>query len=194
MTEKAFSTKIQIALDIQGNMSVSDVARKHGVGIGTLDRIKKRLDQWLKIADEEKGVKHFRTEKFDVLDEHLVTFLGKAGQLDCIVTGPILKEAAKRIAKNYPDLADWEPSNGCLQTFRERNLAACKSLVGEKASVPLEIAEDYIENRLPEVLASYEPHNIFNADETGLLWKYCDRQALLLLGSDKLEESNPNKD
>ena len=102
MAEKTSSTEKQIALDIQRNMLVRDVARKDGVGIGTVGRIKKRFDQWLKIADEEKGVKRFCTAKFDVLDEHLVTFLDKARQLDCIVTVPILKEAAKRVAKNYP--------------------------------------------------------------------------------------------
>ena len=61
--------------------------KNHGLEVGAIAKLKKRLDQTLKIGDVD-GVKI-------TLDGYFVTFLQKAREFDCIVAGPILKEAAQ---------------------------------------------------------------------------------------------------
>ncbi len=42
---------------------------------------------------------------------------------------------------------------------------------GEANSVPKNIVDDFLHNKLPKLLEEYEPKDIFNADETGLFFK-----------------------
>lgn len=53
---------------------------------------------------------------------------------------------------------------------------AYRSLSGESASVEKETVEQWF-NDLPEILVGYEPKDIFNIDETGLLYEQMPRKS-----------------
>jgi hypothetical protein len=51
-----------------------------------------------------------------------------------------------------------------------RNGISYKTICGESAAVNVEVADDWENNVLPDLLQDYEP-NVFIADETGLFFK-----------------------
>lgn len=98
-------------------------------------------------------------------------WIAKARENNCIVTGPIIQTVANRIARiqGIPE-EQFKASNGWLQHFKTRNKIVSKLLQGERGDAPVENAESFRIN-LPELLSSYEPKNIFNADEVGLFYE-----------------------
>ncbi len=66
---------------------------------------------------------------------------------------------------------DWTASNGWLHRFNQRHGLTSKKACGESAAVPQEVCSNYTENVLPELLAKYDPDDIFNIDETGLFYR-----------------------
>ena len=73
----------------------------------------------------------------------------------------------------------FKASNGWLQHFKTRNKIVSKLLQGERGDAPVENAESFRIN-LPELLSSYEPKNIFNADEVGLFYEQTGRRTYVL--------------
>lgn len=64
---------------------------------------------------------------------------------------------------------DFKASNGWLDNFKKRHDIGFRKVSGESASVSDEVSSEW-KALLPSLLAEYEPHNIFNADETGLFF------------------------
>ncbi len=82
------------------------------------------------------------------------------------IGGNEIKEQAKKYAVflNHPE---FKASNCWLEGFKERNHLKFKSIVGEAGLVDTTTTDNYLTVTLPAVLNIYEPHDIFNADETG---------------------------
>lgn len=111
-------------------------------------------------------------------------WIAKARENNCIVTGPIIQTVANRIARiqGIPE-EQFKASNGWLQHFKTRNKIVSKLLQGERGDAPVENAESFRIN-LPELLSSYEPKNIFNADEVGLFYEQTGRRTYVLQSDD----------
>jgi hypothetical protein len=64
----------------------------------------------------------------------------------------------------------FKASNYWLERFRARHNIQFKVISGEGAAVNFETVEDW-KARLPKILESYYPADIYNCDETGLFFK-----------------------
>jgi len=53
---------------------------------------------------------------------------------------------------------------------------------GESNSVSTLLSEEWINNKLPDILEGYEPRNIYNADEFGLFYKMLPKKSLYYKG------------
>ena len=58
-------------------------------------------------------------------------------------------------------------SNRWLDQFKTRHDIVFRAIAGEGAAVTEEMTSDWIKKGPPDVLAMFEPRDIFNADETG---------------------------
>lgn len=75
---------------------------------------------------------------------------------------------SKKLGYNE-DICKW--SDGWLGKFRTRfNLRSTK-LHGEAADADVEAAESFKSIDIPTIFSTYQPADIFNADETGLFWR-----------------------
>ena len=80
----------------------------------------------------------------------------------------ILMEKAQEIAARL-DIGDFKASNGWLTRWKERNISQ-RIISGESGDISTQTVESWLE-RLPSIVEGYTPENIWNCDETGLLWK-----------------------
>lgn len=65
---------------------------------------------------------------------------------------------------------DFSASNGWLESFLKRHNMNLKDLCGESGDVPADVVDDWVQ-RIPDIVAGYDPKDIFNADETGLCFR-----------------------
>ena len=54
--------------------------------------------------------------------------------------------------------------------FKRRHKVTFSSVSGESAFVPQDVVAEWLSETLPQLLMDYAPQDVFNADETGLLW------------------------
>ena len=64
---------------------------------------------------------------------------------------------------------DFTASNGWLKRFQVRHNIKCSVLSGESAEVSRDVVEDW-QNRLIDSCKDYSKKNIYDCDETGLLF------------------------
>ncbi|XP_055910730.1 jerky protein homolog-like [Eupeodes corollae] len=84
--------------------------------------------------------------------------------------GPILLEKAQQFA-NELDIPDFEANLGWLHRWKKNQNNRFKRLHGESVFANEEAVNNFKELVSPKLLEKYALEDVFNADETGLLYK-----------------------
>ena len=117
-----------------------------------------------------------RAPKFDKVDELAYNWLCQALAKKLPVSGPILQQKAKELACELNEV-EFKASNGWLAKFKARHNLTFVNICGESKDVQQEPVNDFRE-KLPEIIAGYEPKNIANCDETGLFYRAIPNKTL----------------
>jgi hypothetical protein len=99
---------------------------------------------------------------------------------DIPVDGNILHEKAKKITDRM-QVDNSVASNGWICRFKDHHGLVYKKLSEESATVDTDTRDLWLE-RLPMLLEQYEPWDIYNADEMGLLYNCLPDRTLTLKG------------
>ena len=81
------------------------------------------------------------------------------------VNRPLMQEKALAFVNNLL-IAEFKASNRWLESLRKRHNINFVTQCGKSADVDEKIIDDWKE-KLPSLINSYEPRNIYNMDETG---------------------------
>ena len=79
-------------------------------------------------------------------------------------------EKAKQLAAGLGD-HDFKPTEGWLGRWKQRNNIVFRRCHGEKKDADAQSGEDWIRDALPTILQEYDSENVYNCDETGLLYR-----------------------
>jgi hypothetical protein len=85
------------------------------------------------------------------------------------ISGPLIQEKALEAARAL-NFGCFKASNGWLQKFKTRHNILCKTICGEPADAPKETA-DLWKEKLSRLCDGYSERNIFNCDQTGLMFR-----------------------
>ena len=96
------------------------------------------------------------------------------------VTGPMLMELGKREATKR-GINNFKASEGWLDKVKKRHGIVGKNLSGEAAAVDKILVKNWMEE-LPDILKEYEMKDVFNCDETGLVFKQAKKKSLVRAG------------
>ena len=149
------------------NLSNVDLAQQYRIGKSTVTDILKGKERWLAISESQESVKKFRGSKWPQLENALRIWVDNALNTRQDIDGNILKIKASYFANQF-SIEDFHHSDGWLTGFKKRHSLRQFKKQGEAASVPS--AESIKNDRLTlqQLLAPYNPKNIWNGDETGL--------------------------
>ncbi|GBM59485.1 Cytosolic purine 5'-nucleotidase [Araneus ventricosus] len=96
------------------------------------------------------------------------------------ISGPLLMKKAQDILKKLNVECDASFSPGWLHKFKLRHGITGKTVSGESGDVDCETVDDWIQNQLLDLIKDYEQKDIFNADETGLLYNHLPSKTLAI--------------
>uniref|UniRef100_A0A2S2QB75 Tigger transposable element-derived protein 6 n=1 Tax=Sipha flava TaxID=143950 RepID=A0A2S2QB75_9HEMI len=162
------------------NVSARTLADKFGIGrTQATDLIKNRetiLKLWKSHGnDQMKTTKRRKTESGNI-NEVVYEWFCAARAKNIPISGPILKEKALQVSKEFK-CENFKASNGWLDKFKSCYNISFKVVCGESKSVDTETVDEW-RIKVKQLISSYEPRNIYNADETGLFYKILPNKTL----------------
>lgn len=187
----SLADKLKILEQSDKGVTGKQLAEMYGVGQATISDIKKNkatLLNFVSVLENEDGSssrKSMKTATNVDLENAVFKWFLQQRSLGNPISGPILCEKAKIFAEKLGN-ATFKASNGWLRNFKSRHGVRELDLSGEKLSADPNAAEQFIET-FKVVTESYDPEFIYNADETGLVWKALPKTTL----ASKRESSAP---
>ncbi|CAF4516529.1 unnamed protein product, partial [Rotaria sp. Silwood2] len=96
------------------------------------------------------------------------------------ISGPLLQEKALQIAEELGvPSGEFKASNGWLEKCRHRHMMEYRQISGESSSVSTTTTEEW-KHRLLTIIGGYNEDDIYNTDETALLFKAIPDRSLVL--------------
>jgi hypothetical protein len=123
-----------------------------------------------------EGFSRIRQVQHPVLERALIEWYQLLQGRGINITGDMLKEAARQLWSQIPELAVNPPlnfSSGWLDGFKRRHQIKKYRRSGEAGEVDIEVSHERHEHsgELCDIIKSYSPKDLYNMDETGLFWK-----------------------
>ena len=183
--ELTLEQKVSLIKDnSDGNgLSVRKLAEKYAISKSSVANILNRRGEYQHdyLTNSNKDSKRkLKDETGKHVDEVLFEWFTAQRAKHIPISGPLLQEKARQIAEELGNLpGEFKASNGWLEKFRKRHLILHRQISGESASVNTVTTEEW-KNRLPNILRGYNDDDVYNADETGLLFKALPDKSLVV--------------
>lgn len=153
-----------------GERKKKDIAAEFNIPSSTLSTILKNEAEILKRVNEGNlQCKRKREAEFPDVEKCMVEWFKQSRDKNITLGGPLLKEKAEHFAKSLGHV-QFKASNGWLENLKKRHNITFKKICGESASVDDKVCDEW-KASLSEMIKTYDPKNIFNADETALFYK-----------------------
>ena len=129
----------------------------------------------LLLAEAEKGGKiksrkNIREGRHAELEAALHLWVVEKNSQGALPSNALLAAKALTLAKFY-NIENFSAGESWIRRFKLRNNIAWKKAHGEKQSADIQAANDWILEKLPDLIKNYSEDNVYNADETGLYWR-----------------------
>ncbi|KAG5885583.1 hypothetical protein JTB14_003781 [Gonioctena quinquepunctata] len=183
----SLADKLKIIEQLDKGVTGKKLSEIYGVGKATISDIKNSkstLLNFVSVLENEDGSSSRKTMKTATnknLEDAVFKWFLQQRSMGNPISGPILCEKAKILAEKL-GYSSFKASNGWLRNFKFRHGVRELDLAGEKLSADSAAAENFIE-KFKTASESYDPEFVYNADETGLVWKALPKPLWLLKGN-----------
>ena len=182
---KALSVEEKILLlDMAKDKSnkLSDILERFSIGRSTFYKIQASEASLRSAvaANRNLSLKRNKVSTYSDLNEAVTRWFHQVRANNGIVNGPMVMEKAKQLAELME--INFEPSNGWLMRWKEKENVVFLSIQGEKDAADMPGAERWVADTLPTLVEVYEERDIYNADETGLFYKSLPKGTLAVRG------------
>lgn len=179
-------TKLKIVERMENGESVAVLARHYNIGKQTVRDIfrdKNKLTQFVMSSDTfnaSSSRKTLKPSSMKELDQAVYKWFTQKRSEGQPISGPMLLEKALWFHQQLNIQEQFNASQGWLQRFKSRHGVRQLDIQGEKLSADADAANSYIAEFKQIVAAhSLTIEQIYNADETGLLWKALPSKTLV---------------
>ena len=179
--------KMDLLKERERGLSYRELGDKFQLSIGAVSNILKRKCEYENDYHSNQNKKVKRKVKGDLsqsINDNVYEWFTAQRSKNIPISGPILQEYARKVAMDLDDSSDkFKASNGWLDRFRTRYNIQFRAISGESRSVDQSIADAW-GVRLSTIIEHYDPVDVFNCDETGLLYKLMPDRSLVIDKSD----------
>ena len=193
--------KMDICIKLEKGFNRQDIMNEYGVGSSTIYDIRKQspqLKEFFIKTENAKGMQNRRTlrsAKVDDLDRAVYQWFQQMRSEGATLSGPLVREKAREFHEKMNIDEPCAFSQGWLSRFKIRHGIRKIDVSGEQKSADKLSADGYAQE-FSHLLEEHglSPDLIFNADETGLLWR-CMPRTTLASGDEKVAHGfKQNKD
>ncbi|XP_046141564.1 jerky protein homolog-like [Osmia bicornis bicornis] len=182
----------------ESSQSVAAIAKKYSVDRSTIFRVARNAIKITPFEDESRQQKKRRTIKepvFDELDRELVSWFIERRTLGDNVTDALLLEKAAELKDRLPSCSNFKVSHGWLAKFKARHDIRLVHIHGEQSSADTNAMKEFVETftKLIEE-ENINLENVYNMDESGLVWKALPRKTLAQKGEGNISGYKMKKD
>lgn len=172
--------KLSILDAVSNGEKKKDIASRYCIPPSTLSTILKAKDNLLKAASSGacsgKRMK-LKAATFEDVDKAVFKWFTDIRARNIPVSGAVIQQKAKDFACLL-GRDDFKASTGWLQKFKTRHMIVGKTASGESSAADTQGASAWTRDSLPDILAAYDPRDIYNADETGLFFQMLPKKTL----------------
>lgn len=163
-TSLTFAAKLEAIQRVENGEKKSSVAEALGLPRSTLSTLLKNKSDIKAKAEQNQhsGARRVRKAAFEDVEKSLHKWFIDARARNIPVSGPMLQQKAKTFAFIL-GAENFNASSGWLQRFKARFNIVGKTVSGESEDANEEEIKKWLDPEWPQVLAKYEPHQIFNA-------------------------------
>ena len=177
--------KLKLLYDLRRGVHQTAASKKYGIDRSTVFKIKRNDTQIRSNAQRNKQPDRKsarQSTSVDVVTALLCWFRQMRGE-NVPINGPMLLEKTHSLAiqLNF----DFQPNPSWLERLKKREHISFQKLHGEKRAANTKGAESWTSQILPSIVERFEPHNIFNADESGLFNKTTPTGSLVEKGKER---------
>ncbi|GBN63782.1 Jerky [Araneus ventricosus] len=194
--------KLEIIKRLEKGENRNILMNEFNIGSSTIYDIKKQKDELMKFASQSVTTEKLASRqtlkkpKLEQLDSVLFKWFSAVRSEGKPVTGPMIVEKAKKFGQDL-GVAESECnySDGWLRNFKFRHGIRRLDVTGETLSANQNSAEKY-KDEFEKIVADNDltPEQIYNADETGLLWRCLPTSTLAGGGGKAAKGFKKNKD
>lgn len=120
-----------------------------------------------------------KSTKNDSVDEALLIWFKQHRAANNAIDGEILLTKANELATG---METETVSKSWIERWKKRHSIGFARVVGESASVNMDIIRTWREKTLPDLMSRYRPEDVFNMDETGLFYRLTTDRTLHFKG------------
>ncbi|XP_038067132.1 uncharacterized protein LOC119737109 isoform X2 [Patiria miniata] len=193
----SIAEKVQFIAEVEnrGFKSKTDIAKEWGMHPSTLCTIMKNKGMVLEQFQNQSVAparKRMREAAMPEVEEALLTWYKAARAMNIPVSGPICKEKARYLAKKI-GFPNFICTDGWLVGFKMRHNITFHAVARAGATEMSEMMQYWLETSIRQLLSVYEPCDIFNANETGLLYRRLPNHSLTFKREDFSEGKRSNE-
>lgn len=186
--------KHEIIEKLKNGRSPLQLATEYGVGRSTITDIKKKkskIEQYMKSHEAESSQRlTLKQAENPNVESALYTWFLQQRSRNLTISGEILQEKAKYFYNEITGRDDFAASAGWLDNFKKRFKIRQLTITGEKLSSDFSAVDPFQKLFLEKVQElNLNPHQICNADESGLFWRVLPTKTLV----HKDEDSAPGR-
>lgn len=168
--------KLAILKELEDGKIVKDICTKYKVHKSTISRIKGNKENLEEYASKtyvnQKKIKRMKTTKYEEVDDRVYAWFLEQRQINDLVSNESIKLKALEVNKLINGSPEFVASDGWLTKFKNRHGIRILTVCGERMSCNVELA-DLFKYKFRNIIAenSFLPDQIYNCDETGLVYK-----------------------
>ena len=177
--------KISLIKKLERGTAVNKLCEEFGIGKSTVYDIKKQkkeLFQFFADSDTPMAMCDRKIMRQTMSDDHdrvMIEWVKQRRSEGVPLTGPLIMEQAKNFHQSMNLTTECSYTTGWLDKFKKRHGIRQLRISGDRESAYYEAAEVFVSQFLELVKEDdLSPEQIYNADETGLFWRYVPRKTL----------------
>ncbi|XP_029052591.1 jerky protein homolog-like [Osmia bicornis bicornis] len=157
-------------------LSLEERLKKYKVNRTTIWRIKNSAPKVMEFVDKgkiQRKRRRIRPSLYDTLEENLLAWFIERRTLGDFITNAVMMDKATELKNSMGLTLDFKVSTSWLDGFKKRHNIPLVKVYGESANAEEDSAKKFCDDftKLLEEDGSINIDNIYNMDETVLLWK-----------------------
>lgn len=174
--------KYDIIQKIQKGVKQSDICREMSLPKSTVSVTWHKRKHILSLyGTVNVNCKRMKKSAHEELDKGLLQWFTQKREDNVPLSGPILQCKASEMGSKI-EKKDFTCSRSWIERFKKRHCISAGKVVGESASVDMNVVSDWFCTIWPDLRNNYDSNDIFNADETGLFYKLTPDKTLKFKG------------